>query len=113
MGLDAVEGDRHGGNPREEQARMLGLFLELVRVEDKKYPGVYHALVRAMELCAKELKTPEACLCALRRRSTATKALRSVSRRFSREHTSSRCWNGRCSSRHRREGDGTTTERRR
>jgi len=62
MGLDAVEGDRHGGNPREEQARMLGLFLELVRVEDKKYPGVYHALVRAMELCAKELKTPEACL---------------------------------------------------
>jgi len=46
----------------KEHEKMLALYLELVRCEEKRYPGVYHALLRAMELCAKELKTPEAAL---------------------------------------------------
>lgn len=45
-----------------EHEKMLALYLELVRCEEKRHPGVYRALLRAMELCANELKTPEAAL---------------------------------------------------
>ena len=65
---------------------VLGLFLELVRVGDKKYPGVYHALV---ERWNSELKTPEALR--LRCVAEALNGHQGLAECFSREHTSSRC----------------------